>query len=60
MPLDHYSILAISHVQSTFVISNSKGLFETLRDILTSKYQSCRSEENNKSEQPHLTNEYVV
>ena len=37
------------HVQSTLVISNSKGLSETLRDIRTSTYQSCRSEENNKS-----------
>ena len=37
------------HIQSTLVISNSKGLSITLRDTLTSKYQSCRSEENNKS-----------
>ena len=37
------------HVQSTLVISNSKGLSETLRDIRTSIYQSCTSEENNKS-----------
>ena len=36
------------HLQSTPVISNSKGLSETLRDIHTSKYQGCRSEENNK------------
>ena len=36
-------------IQSTLVISNSKGLSETLRDISTSKYQSCRSEENNQS-----------
>ena len=35
-------------VQSTLDTSNSKGLFETLRDIRTSKFQSCRSEENNK------------
>ena len=35
-------------VQSTFVISNSKGLTETLRDIRTSTYQSLESEENNK------------
>ena len=28
------------HVQSTLVISNSKGLTETLRDIRTSTYQS--------------------
>ena len=36
-------------VQSTLVISNSKGLSGTLRDIRTSKYQGCNSEENNKS-----------
>ena len=35
----------IFYIQSTLVISNSKGLSETLRDIRTSKYQSCRSEE---------------
>ena len=35
-------------VQSTLVISNSKGLTETLRDIRTSTYQSWESEENNK------------
>ena len=36
------------HIQSTLVISNSKGLTETLRDIRTSTYQSWESEENNK------------
>ena len=36
------------YVQSTPVISNSKGLTETLRDIRTSTYQSWESEENNK------------
>ena len=36
------------HVQSTLIISNSKGLTETLRDIRTSTYQSWESEENNK------------
>ena len=35
--------------KSTLVIPNSKGLSETLRDIRTSKYQSCGSEETNKS-----------
>ena len=34
--------------QTTPVISNSKGLTETLRDIRTSTYQSWESEENNK------------
>ena len=32
-------------VQSTLVISNSKGLSEILRDIRTSTYQICRTEE---------------
>ena len=36
-------------VQSTLVISNSKGLTVALRDIRTSIYQSWESEENNKS-----------
>ena len=35
-------------IQSTLVISNSKELTETLRDIRTSTYQSCECEENNK------------
>ena len=37
-------------IQSTFVISKSKGLYETLQDgfvILTSTYQICGTEENN-------------
>ena len=29
-------------IQSTLVISNSKGLYETVRDIRTSTYQICR------------------
>ena len=33
-------------IQSTLVISNSKGLSEILRDIRTSTYQICRIEEN--------------
>ena len=32
-------------VQSTLVVSNSKGLYEILRDIRTSTYQICRIEE---------------
>ena len=36
-------------IQSTLVISNSKGLSETLRDICTSTYQICGNEKNNKS-----------
>ena len=35
-------------VQSTLVISKSKGPTETLRDIRTSTYQMCRIEENTK------------
>ena len=38
----------LSKVQSTLVISNYKGLTETLRDIRTSTYQSWESGENNK------------
>ena len=38
----------IIHVQSTHVISKSKGPAETLRDIRTSTYQTCRIEENTK------------
>ena len=34
-------------LQSTLVISNSKGLCETLPDIRTSTYQICGTEENN-------------
>ena len=34
------------YVQSTLVISKSKGPSETLRDIRTSTYQVCRTEEN--------------
>ena len=33
------------HVQSTLVISKSKGPSKTLRDIRTSTYQICRVEE---------------
>ena len=35
-------------IQSTLVISKSKGPAETLRDIRTSTYQTCRIEENTK------------
>ena len=34
-----------SDIQSTLVISNSKGLSEILRDIRSSTYQVCRIEE---------------
>ena len=42
-------VIIIIIIQSTLVISNSKGLSETLPDSHTSKYQNCGSEENNKS-----------
>ena len=35
-----------NHIQSTLIISKSKGPSETLRDIRTSTYQMCRIEEN--------------
>ena len=35
-----------TYIQSTLVISKSKGLSETLRDIRISTYQMCRTEEN--------------
>ena len=41
----HYENTPIQ-IQSTLVISNSKGLYETLRDIRTSTYQICGTEEN--------------
>ena len=43
------TLFSLFVIQSTLVISNSKGLSGVLRDIRTSKYQSCRSEEYNKS-----------
>ena len=44
-----------SKIQSTLVISNSKGLYETLRDIRSSTYQIYRTEEKQLIEQPPLT-----
>ena len=40
-----YSLENIYKIQSTLVISKSKGLSEILRDIRTSTYQICRIEE---------------
>ena len=40
-----YLPLPLGYIQSTLVISNSKGLSETLRDIRTSTYQIFRIEE---------------
>ena len=42
---DVQRILIGDRLQSTLVISNSKGLSEILRDIRTSTYQICRTEE---------------
>ena len=43
-------------LQSTFVISKSKGIAEIFRDIRTLTYQICRTE-GKKIEQPNFTNE---
>ena len=48
-----------SEIQSTFVISKSKGSSKTLRDIRTSTYQICSIEEK-QFEQPNFTNDYVI
>ena len=52
--------ICFKQIQSTLVISNSKGLYETLRDIRTSTYQICGTEENNLSNNHLLQNEYVI
>ena len=41
----HRSFSVLIHYKSTLVISNSKGLFEILRDNCTSTYQICKIEE---------------
>ena len=43
----HYLLSFHFCIQSTLVISKSKGLYEILRDIRTSTYQICRTGENN-------------
>ena len=43
---NEYTQDTIFNIQSTLVISNSKGPSETLRDIHTSTYQTCRTEES--------------
>ena len=45
-PIVKGNLLKKSKIQSTLIISKSKGLSETLRDIRTSTYQMCRTEEN--------------
>ena len=47
-------------LQSTLVISKSKRLSKTLRDIRTSTYQILRNWGKPLIEQPHFTNEYVI
>ena len=47
-------------VQSTLVISKSKGLSETLQDTCISTYRICDTEEINKSNNHILQNEYVI
>ena len=44
-----HALPRLSYVQSIPVISKSKGLPETLRDVHTSTYQICGIEENNES-----------
>ena len=39
-----FRLIQEDHIQSTLVISNSKGPSEILRDIRTSTYQICRIE----------------
>ena len=41
-----YMQFGFIYIQSTLVISKSKGPSERLRDIRTSTYQICRIEEN--------------
>ena len=47
------------NIQSTLVISKSKGPSKTVRDIRTSTYQIC-SIEKKQFEQPIFTNDYVI
>ena len=46
-------------IQSSLVISNSKGLAEKLRDIRTSTYQILRIQ-GKITRKPHLTNLYII
>ena len=47
-------------IQSTLVISKSKGIAEILRDIRTLTYQICRNEENNKSNNQISQMKYAI
>ena len=56
----HYDIQPhIYNLQSTLVISKSKGPSQTLRDIRTSTYQICNIAEK-QFELPNFTNDYVI
>ena len=44
--MSHMVFVPTAELQSTLVISKSKGPSETLRDIRTSTYQMCSIEEN--------------
>ena len=50
---------SMSELQSTLVISNSKGLSEIIRDMRTSTHQTFRIEEK-LIRKAHLTNIYVI
>ena len=45
--IEDFHKIGAAYIQSILVISKSKGLYETLRDIRTSTYQICGTEENN-------------
>ena len=51
--------MSVIDIQSTLVISKSKGPSKTVRDIRTSTYQICSIEEK-QFEQPIFTNDYVI
>ena len=55
-------VLGYVKIQSTLVISKSKGPSKTVRDIRTWTYQICKicSIEEKQSEQPNFTNDYVI
>ena len=40
------ALAGLCHIQSTLVISKSKGRSKTVRDIRTSTYQICSIEKN--------------
>ena len=54
-----WQLYVYENIQSTLVISKSKGPSETVRDIRTSTYQIYSSEEK-QFEQPNFTNDYVI